>query len=92
MIKLVKEVSNNLSQVETIFRNNDFVFKKESKYLLGKLKDSDSTLYIRLYKDKLECLLYGDFDPHVYKRISYTDFLKRIKEENIFLILLKDKK
>lgn len=98
MIKLVSSskvtvtTNNKQDVVEKIFRDNDFVFSKKSDYLVGRLKDSESTLYIRIYNTKIKCYLYCDYEYHIYKTILHEDFLKRIKEENIFLILLKDKK
>ena len=90
--KDVKVKTDKKEKVLKMLLDSGFHNAQKPKYRLWKLKGSESTLYIRSYDDKLECLIFGDFDPYVYLRIKYEEVLKRIDcGENIFQILLKDK-
>lgn len=76
---------------ETLLKNNNFKSKQEVKYKLWRLEQSTSTLYIRTYETKIQCVLYGDFDPHIYLTLKYEDVEKRLNNgENLFIILLSD--
>jgi len=78
---------------EELLRKNNFKAKQEPSYKLWRLADSTSTLYIRTYETKIQCVLYGDFDPHVYMSLKYEEIEKRLAVgENIFVILLSDNK
>ena len=78
---------------EELLRKNNFKGKQELSYKLWRLADSTSTLYVRTYENKIQCVLYGDFDPHVYLSLKYEDIEKRFAlGENIFVILLSDNK
>jgi hypothetical protein len=78
---------------ENLLKNNSFKSKQEVKYKLWRLEESTSTLYIRTYENKIQCVLYGDFDPHIYLTLKYEDVEKRLGNgENLFIILLSDNK
>lgn len=89
-----KEVkaNNNKDKVLKLLIDNGFHNQQKQGYRLWKLKESISTLYIRTFEDRLQCVLYDDFDPHVYMSVKYNDLLKRLEEENLFVILLSDNK
>lgn len=76
---------------EELLRKNNFKAKQEPSYKLWRLAESTSTLYIRTYETKVQCILYGDFDPHVYMSLKYEEIEKRLGNgENLFIILLSD--
>lgn len=86
------KINNTKEKVLKLLLDNGFHNQQLKGYRLWKLRESISTLYIRTFEDRLQCVLYGDFDPHVYMTIKYVDLLKRLEFENLFVILLSDKK
>lgn len=78
---------------EELLRKNGFKAKQDIRYKLWRLAESDGTLYVRTFENKIQCMMYGDFDPHVYLTLKYEDIEKRLGNgENIFVILLSDNK
>lgn len=93
-VNKVKENPNNVNRKDAVLKmliDAGFHNQQKPAYRLWKLKESVATLYVRTYEDKLQCMMFGDFDPYIYKTIKFEDVIKRVDcGENIFQILLKD--
>ena len=99
LAKAVNKVKVNTNQVDRkdvvlkMLLDAGFHNQQKPAYRLWKLKDSIATLYVRTYEDKLQCMMFGDFDPYVYNTIKFEDVIKRVDcGESLFVILLSDNK